>query len=313
MDPAQSLPARRASGNGLSGRILRRFVNSLLVFYGAHLPYHRGKGRVVCKAIELFGLQRLFAGRAFAVDRRGLRWVLEPDCVIQRSIYYCSWFEIHDSKCLLRFVQPDWVFLDIGANIGYYSMLVARASHQRASIHAFEPAVQNFAALNRNRDLNGLSSIIHTYCTAVSGTVGEAGFRLPPSTNRGMGSLCPSPGSVQTGHRVKTTTIDHFAEEQGLDRVSCIKIDVEGAEALVLSGGTETIRRWQPILMIELNSATLAQFGSSGQSLVDTLRGLGYRLYYAPHGRLKPFEHLPAALSLLNLFCLPARTERGGR
>jgi FkbM family methyltransferase len=205
------------------------------------------------------------------------------------------------------------VFLDIGANIGYYSMLVAHASRRRASVHAFEPVDRNFAALNRNRDLNGLSSIIHTYRTAISGTVGEAEFRLPPGTNRGIGSLCPSSGSAQTGHRVKTTTIDYFAQEKGLDRVSCIKIDVEGAEALVISGGTETIRRWQPILMIEDNRAALARFGASEQSLLETLRGLGYRVYYAPHDRLEQFEHLPAALPCLNLFCLPAGTNRGGR
>jgi FkbM family methyltransferase len=278
--------------------------NALLLFYGAYLPYHRGKWIVVERLINLFGLQKFFASRAFLVKRRRVRWVLEPECLIQRSIYYCDWYEIHDTKCLLRLVRPDWVFLDIGANIGYYSMLVARAE-PRARIYAFEALTESFTALECNRDLNGFTSV-HTSCLAISDHAGESAFLIPPPTNRGIGRLQPSDGSVHELRRVPTATVDQFVHEQQLSHVSCMKIDVEGAEELVLSGAADTIRRWRPILMIELNPSALAEFGVTAESLVRRLRSFGYGIYRTKGDRLQAFNETHAVQTYLNLFCLPS-------
>ena len=100
-------------------------------------------------------------------------------------------------------------------------------------------------------------------------------------------------------------TLDAFCEKQQLNRVNLIKIDVEGAEVALLKGAEQTIRRFRPILMIEVNPATLQRSGSTARDVIEAIGRHGYRMHYAGRFRLKLLQHLPVYGEEPNVYAFP--------
>src|SRR5436190_14859565 len=107
-------------------------LNKGMLLYAA-LPYHTGKSRIVETLVDRFGLERLYHQKSYVVRRHGITWKLCPDDLIQRSIYYCSYYEARDTRFMSTLVKPDWTFLDVGAFFGYYSLFVSQLSGGRAT------------------------------------------------------------------------------------------------------------------------------------------------------------------------------------
>ncbi len=100
------------------------------------------------------------------------------------------------------------------------------------------------------------------------------------------------------GHIVQTETLDALADAHSLSRLDMVKIDVEGHEGKVLRGGLKTIRRFRPILIVEINPSALSEFGSSPEEIVKLQTDLGYSLriptwrgliHYDPDRRINGF------------------------
>lgn len=135
-----------------------------------------------------------------------------------------------------RDVRPGDVVVDIGANLGAYSLLFAQWVGPAGHVHAFEPAPGARLGLARHAALNGMAGRITIHAEAVAGRPGTASFRAvgPHGDNR---ILCrPDEGSTL----VRTTSVDAFCRESGV-KPRLLKIDVEGAELDVLRGARETI------------------------------------------------------------------------
>jgi len=91
---------------------------------------------------------------------------------------------------------------------------------------------------------------------------------------------------------VRVTTLDKLAETHGLSRLDCIKIDVEGAEPMVLAGGRATLERFRPIVIFEIN-ASLAEATGGSTEAADALIALGYHLHELRGDHLEPLGALP--------------------
>lgn len=166
----------------------------------------------------------------------------------------------------------DGAFYDVGANTGFYSVLVGKLA-PHATVRAFEPVASIAAACRRNLDTNGVAATIES--CALSDHDGSAPIYFPPDDH----GLIETSASLDAGFnrrnaRVETVPIrrlDGVAQERA-DRVGLMKIDVEGHEAAVLAGGLVTVASQQPLAVIEvLPRATL-----------DALNGLIARLDYRP-------------------------------
>ncbi len=276
--------------------MLRPLIENLILLY-ARVPYHAGKWRVVEALIRVGGLER---GPALTreVVRQGLRWRLSTDCALQRRLLYHGVFDVHDARALFADVRAGSVFLDVGAYFGYYSLLAARRG---ASVHAFEPVGENFTLLETQRGLNSLAQV-QAHRVALSDAVGQANFVLPDAENRGRGRLAGGVAGAKM-EQVEMTTLDAFAERTGLSRLDALKVDVEGAEIKVLAGGRETLRRFRPTILIELNPSCLERFGASEAELLEALRALGYEIFRATHSGLELYRGLAAEESYLNIIC----------
>lgn len=298
--------------------LVLKFLNRLVMIYGAYLPHHRGKWRVVAALIDWLKLERVYRGKIYNVDRGGISWKLNPECLVHRTILYEGGYEPRESRWLSSVVRPGWKMIDVGANIGYFSMLVEKLSGGTADIYSFEPLGENFEYLNENRRLNAFDRI-RTYNMALGDRETELAFSVPSAGNTGQGRILVEGENVAVDgliERVRVTTLDAFVEENGISGIDFIKMDVEGAEALVLAGARSTILRDRPLMMIEINPEALGEFQLTGEDLIARISELGYDLFTVEPGqRLEPLTAATDLDPFRNAICFPkerATSERGG-
>jgi FkbM family methyltransferase len=283
---------------------VKKIIRQILAAYGSGTPYHPGKWRIVESVVECCGLGSLNAVQE--VTRQGVRWRLNTQGLVERSVYYLGVYEIHETRWLKQQIEPDWVMLDVGANFGYYANLVAHLAGPHAAVYAFEPSSDMFQALTTNRELNRFEQL-HPQHAAVADVAGSLQLELPPAGNQGLGRIRDH-GDTADGKRyeeVQTLTLNEFAVEKKLARLDFIKIDVEGAEMRVLSGAEDVIRRFKPKMMIEINPPSLEDFGTSATELLQKIRDLGYVVYGLEGARLNPLVDASCIGDYVNAICLP--------
>ena len=280
--------------------VAQRIVSRVLVAYGAKLPYHPGKWRVVGAVMRSFGLDKAHR-EPVTVRRHGIWLTLDTRYYIDRWIYYLGSYESRDTRFMLRVVKSGWVVCDIGANLGWYALLAARAMAPTGRVYAFEPVEEEFVRFRRNVALNHFDNIV-PHQLAMSDAQGEAW--LTETRNAGTTRLATAHDGRH--RRIPTTTLDTFARQVPLERLDLIKVDIEGAEARFLSGAHASLSRFRPIVMIELSPDNLGAFGSTVSDVRERLVGLGYRLYRSTNFGLAPLADLPAPGNFFNAIALPA-------
>lgn len=185
-------------------------------------------------------------------------------------------YEAMFERSLLAIGQESLLFLDIGANAGFYSLALAK-SFPRSRILAFEPNPKIAGILSKNIELNALGEQISIEGRALSDQSGHANFFVPAFTGSGGGSLKnlhPEEGSPET-FVVELVQLDSF----NLSGIDLMKIDVEGNELSVLRGALDSIQDSKPTIFIELLRKWMGPFGSHPQEVVNLLVQFGYQTY----------------------------------
>jgi FkbM family methyltransferase len=140
-------------------------------------------------------------------------------------------------------IKPGAHVFDLGANVGYYSMMASRQAGQTGKIFAVEPSPRNLEFLNRHIVLNGIKNV-QIYPLAISDFNGRASFKadIDPVAQR-LGD----DGNLD----VDVQTFDSFFAAQGAGRMDVVKVDIEGAELSFLRGAAETLTRFRPTVFVE--------------------------------------------------------------
>jgi FkbM family methyltransferase len=204
-----------------------------------------------------------------------------------RHVFVTGEYEPPTSAVLKALLRPGDVFVDVGANVGYFSLLAARRVGPTGQVVAFEPVALTRGQLAENVQLNRLGSVT-VRGEALSDQAGEVEFFVGPTDHRGTSSLRPLAASSER-IRVRTVRLDDL-ELPGPVRV--VKIDVEGAELLALRGMADTLRQDHPDLIVEVTDSFLRTMGHSVNALCEFVGGLGYRMYVIDHNGLKPLDPL---------------------
>jgi len=176
----------------------------------------------------------------------------------------------------LAFLPPGGVAIDVGANLGEWTVPLARAVGASGLVLACEPAPLTAKALEATLAANALRQAEVIRC-AVGDHDGNAAFGVPVVTSAQTDSGTARIGAAGPGcdvFSVPLSSLDSLATERGLRRVDVIKIDVEGHEKQVLDGAEATLDRFRPTLVIE----TGHEAEGGREAIHDRLRGLGYRM-----------------------------------
>jgi FkbM family methyltransferase len=169
-------------------------------------------------------------------------------------------------------------FVDIGANMGFYS-LGASLINKELKVLAFEPNPNIRKSLIQNIELNRSEKNIEVFEFALSDFKGEATFSVPAFTGSGGGSLKnlhPEEGSP-TEFSVKVEKLDNLRKQ--IHGADLFKIDVEGAEFQLITGGQEIIAEDHPTIVVELLRKWMKPFQSTPQDVIDLLSELDYSCF----------------------------------
>jgi FkbM family methyltransferase len=207
-----------------------------------------------------------------------------------RGIYFRGDYEPETTRLVRSSLLPGDVFLDVGANIGYYACL---AASRGAVAHAFEPHPDLVERMELTRTLNRFGDRLRIVPAAVAERDGTARFFLSPQAiNCGLSSLLPLP-HLQSGRQldVATLSLDSYCRQQGIRRIRLLKIDVEGAELQVLAGAHMVLHALRP-------DAIICELGGfrEGSRPADVLRqfaAAGYRPYEITATGLVPMAAAP--------------------
>lgn len=268
-----------------------------LLFYGVHIPNHPRKWWVHAKLRELL---KPGIDAELDVVRQGLKWRLNPSDFEHETLFWTGMKDTWEIAELKRRLSPGAVFLDIGANFGYYSVRLADACARQIEVHAFEPHPGTFERLRKHIEWNGLTDAVHLHEIALSDTSGVAHMSVR-ADNSGASRITQG----ETGIEIRVSTLDKFAEEAGLQRVDCIKVDVEGLEPRMLLGGRRTIERFRPAMLIEFWTTGLAKAGTTPTELAQVLNDLGYQMYQPRSNPPVPLTVVPDTKIPENVLCLP--------
>jgi len=176
----------------------------------------------------------------------------------------------------LAFLGPGALAIDIGANLGEWTVPLARAVGMGGQVLACEPAPLAAKALEATLRANALRQAEVIRC-AIGDHDGSAEFAIPVVTSARTDTGTARIGAAGLGHEalsVPLSSLDSLAAERSFERVDLIKIDVEGHERQVLDGAEATLRRFRPTLVIE----TGHEATGDRRAIHDGLHGLGYRM-----------------------------------
>jgi FkbM family methyltransferase len=250
-----------------------QFTIALAGAYTRRSPLERGKWRIA----EY--LRRELAKTPFhgiVEVTGGIAMDLATSDFLQREIFIAGDFEPDVRRGIQRILKPGDVFLDIGANVGFFALQAAKAVGPGGKVHAFEPAPKAHDAFKRNLQLNGITNVT-SYAVALSDGGGRASLFLDAKNNSGASALHPSPHSG-VAIEVELDSYDHFANQNGLPPPALVKIDVEGAEVKVLRGMQALLSRPnRPPVILEVSEWSLKQMGSSKDELYDLMLARGYK------------------------------------
>jgi FkbM family methyltransferase len=209
---------------------------------------------------------------------------------------YKSRLEAGPIDRLHEYMPSGSIAIDVGANVGFFTRRFARWVGD-GEVIAIEPEQRNFRALRSALEQDGLSQRVRTLQAAAAATAGPMYLEINP--------IHPADHKLSrdgTGIAVDAVRLDDLIDNKGPLRPSLIKIDVQGAEMLVLQGAPDILRIARPTLFIELSEG-LEIFGSSTSALLEHLATFGYEAYWL----MREGPHLKASLEEIR-----SRTDSGG-
>jgi FkbM family methyltransferase len=242
--------------------IFARFLNST--------GHFRGKvrladllGRLTCVWNGGRGTFPLVQGTSVKVDLKDR---------VQRLMWGGA-YEPHVRKCLVTILRPGDTFVDIGAHIGFFSMIASSLVGAKGKVYAFEANSNLFETLQANA--SEYSWLVPSL-RAVWSENGRVAFSDPLQPGEsGWGKLA-SIRNEGNEVLVEAVSLDEWHASVGFPVIRAIKIDAEGSEPFILEGARRLIACTRPILIIELNDELLREVGKSKEAVIASLRDQGY-------------------------------------
>jgi FkbM family methyltransferase len=255
------------------------------------------------------------------VEAQGHKLFLDPrDMGMARAfLLFSGRWEETETRLFSSLVKEGMTVVDIGANVGYYTLLAARLVGPKGRVYAFEPSPENFNLLSRNVEANGYKNVI-LIPKAVSDRTGTAILRIDRASSGGH-SLSSFRGGADSIEVETISLDDYFACSR--ETIGVLKMDAEGAEVAILDGMSEVLERNPDLtLLTEFFPRAIRGLGYVPEDYMRELARSGFRIYPIDEDRgsvnsldVERVSHLVDSLTrknaskdVLNLLCL-----RGGR
>ena len=234
---------------------------------------------------------------------------------MERRIFWMGYYNGGIVAYLDQFLQKGMVVADVGANIGEISLVSGKRVGSGGRVLAFEPVDEIADELQKNVHRNRLDQVQVVRLGLSDVEVDRApiyascGQSDQGDEHRGLGSLYGEQAEGTPLQFISVTTLDDYLDRHPLERLDVVKVDIEGAELPFLRGAEQSLRRFRPVLIVEVQDRTAHAAGYSPKDVFDYLTGLGYSFSRIDgKGRLSP---VVAADSMYeNVLCEPTASPR---
>jgi FkbM family methyltransferase len=276
-------------------RLLTRGVNTALNGLNLHLTrrssHDKLQQELARKATELENAMRSVAPEfpagtwVLAPIAGGLKlWVDLGDRGVSHEAIRGN-FEPGELGFILGQLKPGMRFVDVGANIGWFSIQAAARVGKQGRVIAVEPRTDLVSHVKMSAEENGFGNILTTIAAALGSAEAKSKVAWTPSGANSGGTWLMLDATVETNLRnngaafqdTPVTTLDAVV---GQERVDLIKIDIEGAEPEAMKGALKTIEKWRPLILTEVNAMLLPLLSHvQPAEYIDSFRRFGYRAY----------------------------------
>jgi FkbM family methyltransferase len=200
---------------------------------------------------------------------------------IQRHMYFFGAYEPIEAYLFRALLGPGMTVIDLGANVGQYTLLAARAVGATGRVHALEPIPANFDLLAAHVRANGFADRVVLDRSAAWSHPDTLTLYLDRQdaadnkTDYTVG-VRDDPADVL---RVAAVSVDDYLAAAGETRADLVKLDIEGAELFALRGMAKLLAAHRPVLLLEVNRPNCEAAGYAPEAIADFLRGHGYRFW----------------------------------
>ncbi len=253
----------------------------LLSMPGKLASFIAGKGLSklpLVATIHSFFYHHLKPGGIIMIDVQGSKMHIDlRDTGVAPFLLEWGFYEKYETEFFKRLIKKGMVVVDIGANIGYYTLLAARLVGEEGKVFAFEPEPYNYRLLCKNIEVNGYRNVIPKRKAVFSKTVKTELFL----DKRNLGGHSLSEANVDNGTSItiEATSLDDYFKNTD-HKIDVIKIDVQGSEMKVFEGMANTINQNDHVKIItEFWPRGLQNSGSSPTGFLNKLIDFGFTLY----------------------------------
>ncbi|OGX15730.1 MAG: hypothetical protein A2166_03120 [Omnitrophica WOR_2 bacterium RBG_13_41_10] len=222
-----------------------------------------------------------------------------PEGQKQFGWLYAFEYEPETSLVFEQIVKPGMTVVDVGANIGYYTLLAAKLVGNEGKVYAFEPNPSFYWLLQKNIRINALDKIVEAFQVAIGNTESKSILFIGKCITT---SLFKVLDSAEQAISVNVISLDKFFMNRGWPSVDVIKVDAEGADKIVLEGIRVLVKRCPELkLIIELDPSYLEAAGTSAEELLILLGELGFNRIRALSGEIEYYNIPSDTQYLINL------------
>jgi len=211
----------------------------------------------------------------------GRRFHIGPDAVYW-SIYHGIEYELEATSVLRQLIRPGDIVVDVGANFGWYTTLLAQTVGEAGRVYALEPVPTVYERLLENLRLNNLQDRVTAVQSAVADTSGIRAIHIFKNLSLACASLSELDKTGYETVSVPAVRLDTYLYGQNIQHVDFLKCDVEGSELMVLKSCSDMLcSASAPIIMVELNEQTSRAFGFHKKDIWDLMMQFGYSHFYS--------------------------------
>jgi FkbM family methyltransferase len=234
----------------------------------------KAAGAMILSRTNATALATLYTGQKLKVDLGS---------TVGRSIYLRGVYENEVENCIRRCLNVGDTFIDVGSNVGYFSIIASQLVGEAGFVYAFEPHEKVFNLLKESVKIN-FANNVEISEIALWDEKTELSFEY--KLNSAFSYIIPNlDNSVSS--KIQAISFDDYISTKKEFSVKLIKIDVEGAEFKVISGMKETIDRFHPDFIVELVNWSLSRFSSEIKDIFNFFTERGYSIYNLSHVLLK--------------------------
>jgi len=204
----------------------------------------------------------------------GHRMIVDLRAYTEFASFYTHDYDTQEIRSVLRLFKPEWVVLDVGANVGFWTIPMAKALGPAGRVHPFEPISSNHLRLRENVRLNGLQSITQVHELGLSDRRATLQISLREDFANGSGTgnasivIDDSDGRFQCA-MIEVDTLDKIFPSLNVERLDFVKVDIEGHEDKFLAGAASTIGQFRPIIHMEINEPYYSRRGLDATTVFE--------------------------------------------